>query len=253
LAKSGYVNLLLANQKNSKIPGDSEEMNQSRKLFLQKGYYEVLSQKLGEVIENSLASLQDGSILDLGCGVGYYLQNLINTFSKKDTFDFYGLDISKSAIMNASKSKTKAKLCVGSAYNLPFLDESLTLVYAVFSPISPIESFRVLQKNGFLILVGPGEHHLDGLAEHIYENVNPHKGNDVLQNTQHFTFLQTVEIKQKISIVQEDIINLLKMTPYYWQVSEQKLEKLNLLDSLQTNIHFEIKIYRKVLKSNDLT
>ncbi|MGB1288757.1 MAG: putative RNA methyltransferase [Aggregatilineales bacterium] len=39
VSKEGYINLLLSNQKKSKLPGDSAEMMQHRRQFLQTGHY----------------------------------------------------------------------------------------------------------------------------------------------------------------------------------------------------------------------
>lgn len=244
LSKHGYVNLIMANQKKSKVPGDSEEMIKSRNAFLLKGYYHSLSEKLNNQILKSI-SLENQNILDVGCGVGYYLGELKNHNNIKDNYNLYGIDISKSAIQLAAKRKTNAKLAVASAYNLPFINNTFDLLYSVFSPISPNECERVLKEKGILIMVGPGEEHLSGLTKHIYENIIPHSGNSVLDNNELFEHLETLEIKETIKVEQEDILNLVKMTPYYWQMNKEQLDKINQLDFMETLIHFYIKKYQK--------
>jgi 23S rRNA (guanine745-N1)-methyltransferase len=49
-AKEGYVNLILANQKHSREPGDSKEMMEARKSFLNKGYYKPLARSAASLI-----------------------------------------------------------------------------------------------------------------------------------------------------------------------------------------------------------
>lgn len=44
-AKEGYVNLLPVQQKNSKQPGDSLEMVQARRAFLETGHYSFFTAK----------------------------------------------------------------------------------------------------------------------------------------------------------------------------------------------------------------
>lgn len=109
IAKSGYVNLLLDNQKNSKNPGDDKDMIKSRKFFLEKGYYKNISDKLNEIIENNI-DINKGEIfiLDIGCGEGYYTGNLKEylDFENKKS-EILGIDISKQAILEASKSIKK--------------------------------------------------------------------------------------------------------------------------------------------------
>ena len=50
ISSQGYTNLLLANQKNSLFPGDNKEMSRARKEFLNKGYFEPLSDMINEII-----------------------------------------------------------------------------------------------------------------------------------------------------------------------------------------------------------
>lgn len=50
ISREGYVNLLLANQKQSSDPGDSKEMLDARKSFLSKGYYKPLARAVASSV-----------------------------------------------------------------------------------------------------------------------------------------------------------------------------------------------------------
>ena len=69
-AKSGYVNLLLANGKHSLHPGDDKRMVQARRSFLGKGYYEPF-RKAGCQKAAERLSAERPVVLDAGCGEGY--------------------------------------------------------------------------------------------------------------------------------------------------------------------------------------
>ncbi|MCF1440064.1 MAG: 23S rRNA (guanine(745)-N(1))-methyltransferase, partial [Shewanella sp.] len=69
-AKEGYVNLLPVQNKKSKDPGDNKEMMLARRSFLDAGYYEFLSQRVGELALEYVPDCH--RVLDLGCGEGYY-------------------------------------------------------------------------------------------------------------------------------------------------------------------------------------
>jgi len=243
-AKEGYVNLLLAQHKKSKNPGDSDEMIKSRQAFLNQGYYQSLS----NAIVNTIASMPKGfnqTVLDVGCGEGYYM-NALAMASANNILELCGIDISKSAVKLAGKRKMGTKLAVASAYDLPFFDNTFQTIVSVFSPVSALEISRLLTLDGTVIMVGPGEEHLKGLTVHIYNEVLPHKGNySAIDESETFTLLEQIEIKETIIIKQKDILDLLRMTPYYWQTTIEIKEKILQLRELETTLHFYIRVYKK--------
>lgn len=64
LAKEGYVNLLPVQFKRSRDPGDSAEMMQARRAFLDAGHY----QPLRDAICAYLHTFAPTDLLDIGCG-----------------------------------------------------------------------------------------------------------------------------------------------------------------------------------------
>ncbi|SUG77676.1 23S rRNA methyltransferase A [Salmonella enterica subsp. enterica] len=75
VAKEGYINLLPVQHKRSRDPGDSAEMMQARRAFLDAGHY----QPLRDAVTNLLRERLDQSataILDIGCGEGITLMLL---------------------------------------------------------------------------------------------------------------------------------------------------------------------------------
>ena len=244
IAKEGYVNLLLAQHKHSKNPGDSDEMIRSRQAFLNKGYYKILSEAIVQEL-GSVSSKFEQNILDVGCGEGYYMQGIIDMLPNAN-LSLWGIDISKSAVKLAGKRKMNATLCVASAYDLPFFDEHFSSIVSVFSPVSASEIERLLKVDGSIIMVGPAEEHLNGLTAHIYDEVLPHKGNySVIDESEKFILKEQIEIKEEIVVKQEDILNLLRMTPYYWQITVEKKEKILALAELRTTVHFYVRVYGK--------
>jgi 23S rRNA (guanine745-N1)-methyltransferase len=94
-------------------------------------------------------------------------------------------------------------------------------------------------------MVGPGAKHLSGLTALIYEQSLPHGGNTAgLEQAAQFTLLETIEVKQTIVVTGSDILDLLKMTPYYWHSRPEQQEMLAKLDKLETLIHFNLNVYQ---------
>ena len=74
VARQGYVNLLTVDRKHSLHPGDTREMVAARREFLEAGYYAPIAQTLRSLLSEFAPDAQ--SILDAGCGEGYYLGQL---------------------------------------------------------------------------------------------------------------------------------------------------------------------------------
>ena len=107
IARQGYVNLLAVQQKRSKQPGDSKEMVLARAQLLNSGLYEPIANTIVDIAFARIGYNQPASLMDAGCGDGYYLDFLFNKLMAKEgsnELSFLGLDISKPAIIEAAKT-----------------------------------------------------------------------------------------------------------------------------------------------------
>ena len=99
-AKEGYVHLLPANQKHSKNPGDDKDMAASRNRFLSGNWYQSLRSVLEELTCQTPG--KQLSVLDSGCGEGYYTAALKKALSDHGiNAEIYAIDVSKDAVMLA--------------------------------------------------------------------------------------------------------------------------------------------------------
>ena len=237
IAKEGYVNLLLAQKKRSKNPGDDNAMMQCRQHFLNKGYYQFLVDALLQLLKQ----YGPRTVLDIGCGEGYYG----HAFKQQmPHLSLSGFDIAKGGIKLAAKRRVYDQLAVASAYDIPMMENSIDLALSIFSPLDDKELARVLTPKGTLIAVGPASNHLQALAEQVYAQFKPHQnGFALLDNSPHFNSIETLQIEQKTTITGPDIFNLLTMTPYYWSASEEKQQAIKKLEALTTPLAFQIKLY----------
>ncbi len=250
IASKGHINLLLANQKKTKDPGDCKEMMEGRRDFLNKGYYHTFSDKLNDVIISNISG-NNINILDAGCGEGYFLCRLKEALYRKEAsytrnkeIDFFGVDISKAAVTYATKRDKKIKFIVGSNFNLPIMPSSIDIIIRNFAPSDETELNRVLKDNGKLVVITPGVQHLYGLKEILYVNARKHE--EKVTAFEGFKLTQSVEVKYSIDVRNaEDIKSLIAMTPYYWTIDNAMREKANDTSKLSTLLHFNISIYEK--------
>ncbi len=248
ISKEGYVNLLTSGQKSSRNPGDNKLSATSRRDFLNAGYYDILANRLGELVTKFLPSNSSGSInlLDIGCGEGFFLSKIALSLLSPNSASFWGIDISKQAIQIASKRNSSINFAVGNVFSLPYLDGSVDIALSIFAPLDSVEASRVLKRDGYLISVVPGKNHLSGFVKQVYDAPQPHRDDkDPIKGNKSFSLIYSEEISDSISLMDKGTIsNLLAMTPYFWQISLDKKLELEKLVSLTTDIAFKILLYR---------
>lgn len=237
--KKGYVNLLLAHNKRSKQPGDDAAMVAGRRAFLNAGYYQTLASKIAELM------LAQGvkRVLDAGCGEGYYLKQLLD---HQPNIEAFGFDISKPAIQFASHYKA-IEWAVASSARMPYADVSFDAVLSVFSRIESEEFYRVLKPKGFVFFAGPGPEHLMALRELIYSDIREYETEKHhTYFSDQFTLRDTVELKVPFLLEsQEQIQNLLSMTPHSQRMTREGAERLGAVESLQDSADFRLYLYQK--------
>ena len=235
-AKAGYYNLLLGSS--GGVHGDNREMVEARRRFLSGDYYLPLVNRLSEIAVANLG--EGGTILDCGCGEGYYTSYI----KKVITSDKYGIDISKDALRFASKKIPDGKFAVASCYDLPFKDDCFSLMTLLFSPLAANEFKRVLKKNGIMIMAIPGEYHLYGLKTLLYKT--PYKNEVMSYSLDGFEFLEAVNVDYTLDLDKENAEKLFKMSPYYYRTPKEGKERLLASDRITTDISFRILCYRVI-------
>jgi len=242
IAKEGYLNLLPVQSKSSKNPGDNQQMMIARRAFLNTNGYLPLAEKVANVSQQHLQTIEQGQILDLGCGEGYYTNILKQTLPEHH---IKGLDISKVAVRYAAKRYKNIDFCVASAYQVPLEDESLDLIIRIYAPSKAEELLRLIKKNGYLITVTPGPRHLYQIREAIYEHINEHQQDN--ETIGGFEKSQQIYLNYELKIVnQQQLIDLINMTPFAWKFTPEKLEELtNQVMPLNIECDFNIEVFQK--------
>ncbi len=241
IAREGYVNLLLSQHKKSKQAGDSKMMVQARRQFLNNHHYDVLPEGVVKAL-SEYAGDGGKSLLDLGCGEGYYTGYIKHHLP---AYKVSGVDISKPAIAVAAKRYQEIEFFVASAYRLPVVDNSVDVAVKIYAPADSGEISRCVKSGGLYISVIPGKSHLYGLKSLIYDAPQQHDEEDEMPAG--FCLQDRVVLADKMLLTSsQDITNLLAMTPYYWHLPPERQEAIAALTSLETDINFVINIYKKI-------
>ena len=240
IARQGYVNLLLSQKSSAKRHGDDSLMVNSRRDFLNKGYYAKLKDEITDII--GCYAEKPCVIADLGCGECYYTDFIQKSFPDAE---IYGIDISKQALISASKRNKNISLAVASTTDIPLADCSCDIVVSVFAPVNYSEITRILSDKGIYIKVFPLEKHLYGLKKEIYDK--PYFNEITEDFCEQLKTVDNRKIKYKIVLDNnEDIMNLFRMTPYYYKTGIKDQKKLEKLNYLETELEFGINVYTKL-------
>lgn len=239
IAKSGYVNLLLSKHIGKTVHGDNKLMVKARRDFLDKEYYAPLRKSFCESVYKYF---NGGVILDAGCGEGYYTSAIAETVPKAE---IYGIDISKIAVEYALKRCKIISFAVASVFHIPMADKSCDMLVTLFAPYCGGEFRRVLRDGGIMIMAIPSELHLWELKQAIYET--PYKNEVKPYELEGFMLAEKKRISYKILLnSQEDIQSLFSMTPYYYRTGKYERERLEALETLETQVDFELLVYSKI-------
>jgi 23S rRNA (guanine745-N1)-methyltransferase len=237
LAKEAYVNLLPVQFKHSKEPGDNKAMVNARRAFLEQEYYQPLINKVVDIYQKY--GLNNGNILDAGCGEGYYTHQ-----HKTADNQVYGVDIAKEAVKKAAKKHQSCHFSVGTLSQLPFANDFFDWIFSVYAPILETEFTRVLNDKGFLLTVTPAKLHLTELKQKIYREAKEHNTerelieNLSLVHQENLTYSMTLKTG-------EDVLNLLSMTPFAFKASEDVKQQLAASTNFTCQADFQIRLYQK--------
>lgn len=236
IARQGYVNLLTVQQKHSLHPGDTREMVAARRAFLDAGHYTPIADTLKALLARHAPNAR--SVLDAGCGEGYYLSRL------SDIPERWGIDISKDAVRYAAGREKSAHWLTATAAHLPFADESFDAVLSMFALTAEREFARVLTSGGIFVQVLAGAHHLPALKSVIYpepveKEKSPHPALDG------FALLASETLRFDFSL--EDaagIHDLLYMTPHVWRIRKENAEALAGMTRLNDRAEVIFNVYK---------
>lgn len=238
IARQGYVNLLPVQMKHSLAPGDTKEQVQSRRAFLDRGFYLPIAETLCRLAREHHCQ---GPILDVGCGEGYYSSRLADALQSP----LIGLDISKEAVRCAAGRYKHAQWLCATASRLPLQENSVGLLTSLFSLTLPEEFHRVLRKDGIFIQVVAGEDHLIGLKSVIYPQLTEKPKKEPV-SLPGFSLAESLPLQFSFTVEGEQVQNLLRMTPHIYRITSDGLQRLLETKQLTDTASCIFNVYRPV-------
>jgi 23S rRNA (guanine745-N1)-methyltransferase len=153
IARSGYINLLQPQERRSRQPGDTAAAIAGRRRLHECG----VTQPLLEAIAEMVGATPGDSVLDAGCGEGFYL----GTLARQTGCDAHGVDISVAAVDAAARRYPGCEWIVANADRFaPYADRSFSIVLSITARMNAGEFRRVLRDGGRLLVALPAREDL---------------------------------------------------------------------------------------------
>jgi 23S rRNA (guanine745-N1)-methyltransferase len=208
---------LSAGHGKTKIDGDSKEMLQARRRFLQADFFGAVRDAVTD-LGSFDTEVGAGFVVDAGCGEGSYLGALQRRYPSSVCV---GADVSKEAIKIAAKTQRACLFVVSDSARLPLRERTVDVVLDIFAPRAADEFARVLRPGGRLVVAIPEPDHLKELRALSSLGIAPHKEERVREQVgADFDDDSSVVVRCVVDLHGGDLVDLLTMTPHHHHIDD---------------------------------
>lgn len=210
LNRKGFVNL--APGRDTSPRQYETTLFEARRRILEQFYQPVAEAVAALVTE--WASTPGFTLVDAGCGEGYYARQLLCHFPEAVVT---GVDLSRDGITLAGRGETQIQYLIADLKRMPFRDHSMDFVLDMLTPADYREFARVLKPGGCLIKGIPGEDYLREireLAATYLKNADNYSNQNTREHlSRNAEILKQKEIRVTYSLTREQAEDFLRMTP----------------------------------------
>lgn len=204
LAKNGYVNLLIGQQRTQY----GKDLFQARRAVFDAGVYDPLITKIHSMLQE--LTLNQPVIVDAGCGEGSFLTRL----GKEHAEGFFvGIDISRDGIYMAASQPDSILWCVADLAKLPLRTASVDVLLNILSPANYGEFRRVLRPEGFVFKVLPGKYYLQEIRDRLNDTEEYSNKEVLAKMEQNLNLQQRVLVQYQVPVTAELWSAVVEMTP----------------------------------------
>lgn len=247
-AREGYYHLLPAGHGKSGIRGDTREMVRARRRFLERGHYAPLAQVIRARVSREKAS----TVLEAGCGEGYYIGGLARDAegwpAPAAGRCFLGVDVSKEAVRIAARAHRNVCFLVNDVKRrLTVADGSVDVLLDIFAPRNPAEFARVVRTGGLLVVVIPRPDHLAELRERLpLLGIEVGKRERAAEQFDPAFRLEAEEVVEYRRVLEPaEVLDLVGMTPSAWHMDAGVLAAVEGWGRVPVTIGVEVLLFRR--------
>lgn len=236
ISKKGYINFV---QKNStKIY--NTDLFEHRHFLYNNGFYDEIIETMNLLATKHIHHKSNCTIVDVGCGEGTFLIKLCNHISGYKI----GFDISKDAILQASKNSKEILWLVADLANIPLKADCIDILFNIFTPANYQSFHRILKKDGIMIKVIPGIEYLKELRNAAGEKIRKHNDEEQVIDylSQYMKIVEKKKVYYKVKVDSEQLRSWVRMTP---MMANQSIEEDTLSQIKQITIDVNICVCSK--------
>lgn len=241
-AKQGYINML---NRADKSQYDKDLFVARHDIITDSNLYDVLHERISEIMKKNMRKLnKDTLILDAGSGEGSHLQKVLEK-CETDGLTGIGIDISKEGIRLAASNYKAAIWVVGDLAKTPIKNDALQVILNILSPANYQEFKRILSPEGLMIKVVPGPHYLKELREVLFDDTDKRSyenAETVSLFKAHFQSVNIENLKFKKQLSQNELKNLIRMSPLTWNAELEDILELESRDTFEITIDLDVLI-----------
>jgi 23S rRNA (guanine745-N1)-methyltransferase/23S rRNA (guanine748-N1)-methyltransferase len=222
-------------------------MLQARRAFLERGFFEPISEAVNRCVVRHLKHLRSTkrlrgteAIVDVGCGEGYYLRRLAQTLQRDTEFNnlrLVGLDASKDAArLTASRLAGPTCAVVDVARGLHVRRGSAAVLLNIFAPRNAQAFAETLLPGGLCLIVLPRPEHMKELGDLVPLLDIPSSKQATVEQLfrRHLRAVGSQDLTYTVVLDADAIAAWVKMGPNAWHVTDEQLSRLAVYGGVQT-------------------
>lgn len=208
ISRKGYINFV---QKSSAKVYNAE-LFEHRHFLYSSGFYDEIIETMNLLVKKHIHKHNYYTIVDAGCGEGSFLIKLCNCISGCKI----GFDISKDAVLQASRSSKEILWLVADLVNIPLKADCVDVLFNIFTPANYQSFNRILREDGIMVKVIPGIEYLKELRNAVGEKIK--KQNDDEEQvidylSQYMEIVEKKKVYYKVKVDFEQMRSWARMTP----------------------------------------
>ncbi len=236
ISKKGYINFIPNYKQDNKY---DKALFEARKTVFAAGFYEDIAAEIESIIfeyadntkyydagegKNNFCGF---SLLDLGCGEGYYAKELANSKVLGENPSVLAMDIVRDALVLAAQESSPANWLVGDLMKIPVADKSIKCLLNILTPANYDEFNRILAEDGIVIKVVPSSDYLQEIRKAIFKDKAKEKYSnaDVVEHfAENMELLEHRKIYYKLPVDEECWESFLAMTPMTFNLDVAQMD-----------------------------